>query len=81
MTLTFLTCKTKKNGVAFLVKLKPIERVVLRVENQEFFLEHGEFEMPTLDLQVESRRQVDLQVLSLTENSDLEIDIPGLFSV
>lgn len=50
-------------------------------ENQEFCLEHGGFEMFTFDFQVEmSRRQVDLQVLSLTEKSDLEIHISRFFS-
>lgn len=50
-------------------------------ENQEFRLEHGEFEMFTSDVQVEmSRRQVDLQVLSLTEKSDLEIRTSRFFS-
>lgn len=47
-------------------------------ENQE---EHGEFEMFSFDVQVEmSRRQLDLQVLSLTEKSDLEIHISRFFS-
>lgn len=50
-------------------------------ENQEFCLEHGGFEMSTFYVQVEmSRRQVDLQVLSLTEKSDLEIYISRFFS-